>query len=145
MSFGSTVELHLKPSLAVIQLFSSLHIAVLMALLLLNPTKLLMAISVLGVGLSWWFFRCNPALGFGARAIHRVIWHPDGSFTLATSSGRQVSATLQPSSIVTAVFMVLRFKISAGKAVDRVIFAKELDAETLRQLRGRLSVHRFSE
>lgn len=91
------------------------------------------------IGFSWLNLRRHPALGFGPRALARLTWHSDGSWTLHDASDRKAEAELDDSSLTHAPLLVLNFKLKNGGRRARILLGDELEPEQLRRLRARLS------
>ncbi len=114
--------------------------ALLLALLMasgLPPVPMLVLLA--GVAGSWVWLRRHPVLGFGPKAITRLIWHADDSWTAECADGSRSDGELAPDSIVQPSMLVLRLKTGEGRSLSRLILGDELDAESLRRLRARLS------
>lgn len=136
-----TIDLTLRQSLLGLQWGVVIHagLAVLLMASSLPDTPTLVALA--GLAASWLLLRRNPALGFGPRALTRLIWHDDGSWRLQRADGRSFSASLSPRSVVTHRVLVLRFVPDDGRAaMTRLILGDETDADGLRRLRARLLV-----
>lgn len=88
------------------------------------------------VALSWWYVRRHPALGFGPRALTRLVAHEDGDWLLENAAGAQAHARLAPRSVVAGQVMVLTFRLANGKLRSRVLFGDEAGEEALRKLRA---------
>lgn len=116
-----------------------LHLLCLVLLLAAQPPPLFLLGLAALFGASWIWTRRHPALGFGPRAIVRLVWHADGGWTLHRADGAQIDAEMLSDSIVRGVCLVLRFKTAAGGAVTRLVCGDELSAESQRRLRARLS------
>ena len=148
MRFADTVELALKPSLGLLRWVMLLHVVPLVLLPLAVPPGLPMLLLAAGFGLSWWWLRRHPALGFGPRAIGRITWHAEGGFTLHTAGGERIEATLRPDSSRWPGLLVLRFDLlqegrpprpSGPRTLTRLIANADAEAAPLWHLRARLA------
>ncbi|HEY1075758.1 MAG TPA: protein YgfX [Fontimonas sp.] len=138
--FGTTLDLTLKPSVRAVLWAYGLHVLCLILLLLAQPPTSVMIGFAVAFGLSWFTLRRHPAFGYGPKALQRIVWHADGSWTLHRGSGQTAEAQLDPGSIVRGPLLLLRFRIEGAPRTARLITGDETDAEALRQLRARLSV-----
>lgn len=141
MNSGVTADIPLRPSVRGLTLLSMLHAAVLVLLLFSMPEGEGLVVVALLVGLSWVLMRRHPALGFGKRALRRVVAHADGRWHVDQGSGL-VSATLHPMSAVGGRIPVLRFRLPEGRSAVRVLLGDECTAEQYRQLRAELAAAR---
>lgn len=139
-SFESTVDLTLRTSMRALRWAFGLHALCLVLLMLAEPPRMALIGLAALIGLSWLFTRRHAALGFGPKAIQRMVWHADGRWTLYRGKGAAVDAELAPDSIVRGSMLLLRFRIDGEPAASRLILGDELPEESLRQLRARLSV-----
>ena len=140
MSFSSTVDVALRPSVSLLKIGSTLHILPLAALpFAMQPGPVMVALITAFAG-SWFWLRRNPALGFGPKALVRLTWHADGTWTVHDASGQQQAATLLGNSLRHPRLLVLRFRVADGKTRTRLLGGDEADADLLRRLRARLSV-----
>lgn len=140
MSSAPIVELQLKPSLKLLKVVSTLHIlplAVLPFAMQPGPAMWLLIAAFAG---SWFWLRRHPAFGYGPRALVRLTWHADDSWTLHESGGVQHSAQLKGDSSRHPQWLVLRYALKGGGTRTRLIAGDETDAESLRRLKARLSV-----
>ncbi|WP_154654793.1 protein YgfX [Solimonas variicoloris] len=138
-SFASTVDLRLRPSLGALRVIFAVHVAALGLLPLAMRPGWPLVVLVAAFGVSWFWLRHHPALGFGPRAITRLVWHADGGWSLFRGE-REMRAELQPDSLVHPWLMVLNFRDPQGRRCARVIAGGETEAEPLRRLRARLKV-----
>ncbi|MEK6805562.1 MAG: protein YgfX [Pseudomonadota bacterium] len=139
MSFDATLDLTPRPSIRALMMGSLLHLAVGAALpFAMEPGWPMGAIAAL-IGLSWVSLRRHPALGLGLRALTRLTWHTDGSWTLHEASGQKIEAELDGSSLVHSRWMVLNFKLRTGGRKTRILVGDELESDQMRRLRARLS------
>lgn len=144
MSFETTVDLSLVPSVKLLKLVSTLHILPLAALpFAMQPGPAMWAL-IAAFGGSWFWLRRHAALGFGKTALVRLTWHADDSWTLHQADGVQHTASLKPDSTVHPSLLILRYTLKGGGARTRLLAGDELDAENLRRLRARLTVWRPS-
>ncbi|MDP3856326.1 MAG: hypothetical protein Q8Q73_01045 [Stagnimonas sp.] len=140
MSFETTVDVRLQPSLRLLKWVSTLHILPLATLpFAMQPGPAMWAL-IAGFGGSWLWLRRHPALGFGNQALLRLTWNADGSWTVSDARGQPQAATLQDDSLRHARLLVLRFRLASGGTRTRLIAGDEADPELLRRLRARLSV-----
>ena len=137
-SFAATIDVKLKPSMRGLQWVFVLHI-VPVALLpfALEPGPVL-GVAVGAFALSWLWLRRHPALGFGKRALMRLVWNADGTWLVEDAEERKSSAQLLPSTYVHPRLIALNFKLGSGARRTRLILGDEADAEPLRRLRARL-------
>ncbi|MDP9140222.1 MAG: hypothetical protein M3O62_05435 [Pseudomonadota bacterium] len=138
--FGTTVDLPLRPSLRGLIWVYALHVACLILLLLAQPPTTVMVGFAAVFGVSWFSVRRHPLFGHGPKAIKRIVWHADGGWTLHRGNGQTAEAVLANESIVRGPVLLLRFSIDGAPSASRLICGDELPAESLRQLRARLSV-----
>ncbi len=139
MSFDATLDLTPRPSVRALMWALALHSLVMVALLFaMEPGWPMAAIAGL-VGLSWLGLRRHPALGFGPRALTRLTWHADGSWTLHETSGKKLEAELDGSSLIHSLLLVLNFKLKTGGRRTRIFMGDELEPDQMRRLRARLS------
>ncbi|WP_157622876.1 protein YgfX [Solimonas soli] len=136
-SFASTVDLRLRPSLRALRVIFIVHVLCIGLLPLAMQPGIAMLALAGGFAASWFWLRRHPALGFGPRAITRLVWHADGSWNLFFGD-KTGKAELLPHSLVHAWLLVLDFRADNGRRYTRVIAGGEADAEPLRRLRARL-------
>lgn len=140
MSFATTVDVTLQPSIRLLKWVSTLHIVPLAALpFAMQPGPAMWAL-IAAFGGSWLWLRRHPALGLGRKALVRLIWSADGSWTVRDAAGRQLGAELLGDSVRHPRLLVLRFRLADGGTRTRLIAGDEADPELLRRLRARLSV-----
>lgn len=140
MSFETTVDLRLRPSVRLLKWISTLHMVPLAVLpFAMQPGPALWALIAAFAG-SWFWLRRHPSLGFGKRAVVRIIWGADDSWTLIQADGSQHAALLRPDSTRHPNLLVLRYAIKGAGSCTRLIAGDELEPESLRHLRARLSV-----
>jgi toxin CptA len=137
-SFDATIDLKLKPSMRGLQWIFILHIVPVALLPFALKTGPVLATTVALFALSWLWLRRHPAIGFGKRALKRILWNADGTWLLEDDEGRKSEAVLLPSTYVHPRLMVLNFKLNIGTKRTRVILGDEADPELLRRLRARL-------
>lgn len=140
MSFETTVDLSLRPSLRLLKWVSTLHVLPLAALPFAMQTGPAMWALIAGFGGSWLWLRRHPVLGLGRKALVRLIWNADGSWTVRDAAGQQQSAELRGDSVRHPRLLVLRFRLADGGTRTRLIAGDEADPELLRRLRARLSM-----
>ncbi|WP_169577480.1 protein YgfX [Sinimarinibacterium sp. CAU 1509] len=139
-SFASTVDLSLRPSFRALRWLFGLH-ALMLALLMASglPTAPMLTLLAAIAG-SWLWLRRHPSLGFGPQAVTRLIWHADGSWTAVHANGAQSEVELAEDSIVHSSLLLLRLRHAGRRrSISRLILGDELDGESLRRLRARLS------
>lgn len=140
MSSATTVDLRLVPSVKLLKLVSTLHILPLAALpFAMQPGPAMWAL-IAAFGSSWFWLRRHAALGFGKTALVRLTWHADDSWAVHQADGAQHTASLKPDSTVHPSLLILRYALKDGGTRTRLVAGDELDAESLRRLRARLSV-----
>lgn len=134
-----TVDLPLRPSMRALRIAFVLHLSCLALLIAAQPPTLPLVALASAVGASWLWVRRHAAFGFGTRALVRLVWHGDGSWTLHRADGAQLQAQLLGDSIVRGPWLVLRFGADGAARGLRLICGDELSEESLRRLRARLS------
>lgn len=140
MSFANTVDLTLQPSVRLLKWVSTLHILPLAALpFAMQPGPAMWAL-IAAFGGSWLWLRRHPALGFGKKALLRLVWNADSSWTLHDAVGTQHMAELRSDSVRHPQLLVLRFRLADGTTRTRLIAGDETAPDALRRLRARLSV-----
>lgn len=137
-SYDATVDIALKPSLRGLMVLSLTHALALVILLAAMPDGPGMAVAGLVVAASWLYTRRHPALGFGRRAVQRLLWRGDGDWQASFGDGTLHAAELAPSSVIAGPVPVLRFRIR-GRRASRVLFGDEASPEAIRCLRARLA------
>ncbi|NKF21789.1 protein YgfX [Solimonas marina] len=136
--FAATVDLKLRPSFRALRLIFVLHIVCIGLLPFAMPSGWPMLVLVAAFAGSWFWLRRHPALGYGPRAIERVIWHADGQWTIFVG-GREARATLDGRSVIHRRLLVLNFRSEAsGRRYARLITSADAAPEPLRRLRARL-------
>lgn len=98
------------------------------------PPLLLAAV----VGASWFYLRHHAALGFGRRALTRIIAYADGEWMVEDAAGRQQSARLTSSMVVWGTLMLLNFRLADGRRRSRLLVGDEAPKAPLRRLRAHL-------
>ena len=117
----------------------ALHLLCFALLLAAQPPIVpMLALTAVFAG-SWAWVRRHAALGLGAHAWTRLIWHAEGGWTLHRADARLAEAELLPDSIVRPSVIVLRFRLQDGRSTVRILLGDELPPEALRRLRARLS------
>lgn len=140
MSSATTVDLQLRPSLQLLKIVSTLHMLPLAVLpFAMQPGPAMWALIAAFAG-SWFWLRRHAAFGYGQRALVRLTWHADDSWTLHEASGAQHSAQLKGDSSRHPQVLVLRYALKNGGSRTRLIAGDETDAESLRRLKARLAV-----
>lgn len=140
MSFATTVDLRLQPSVQLLKWISTLHILPLAALpFAMQPGPAMWAL-IAAFGGSWLRLRRHPALGFGRKALLRLVWTAEGEWTVHDAAGVQHGAELLADSVRHPQLLVLRFRLADGSIRTRLIAGDETAPDALRRLRARLSV-----
>ena len=140
--FDSTIDLAPRASLRALTLLFWLHVAVLAGLMIaLSPGPAMAGLAALSA-LSWLWTRRHPAFGFGPRALTRLTWHADGTWTVHNAAGASSTAELLGNTLVHEYLLVLNFQFQDGRRRTRALLGDELDTELLRRLRGRLRLER---
>ncbi len=139
-SFDATIDLAPRPSLRALQVLFWLHVAPLGLMLIALEPGWGMAGLAFALGASWLWLRRHPAFGFGNKALTRLTWHQDGSWTLHPAGGGTLQGRLAGNSLVHARLIVLNFQLTQGGRCSRVLLGDELEPELLRRLRARLRV-----
>lgn len=137
-SFEATIDLKLKPSMRGLQWIFVLHIIPVGVLPFAAKPGPQLAMLVGAFAISWLWLRRHPALGFGKRALKRLLWNADGSWLVEDHEGRRSEAQLLPSTYVRPRLMVLNFVLNSGGKRTRILLGDEADPEILRRLRARL-------
>jgi toxin CptA len=131
-------DVALKPSVRALQIAFWLHV-VPAALLPFAVQERLPALAILALILvSWMLVRRHAALGFGPKAIARVLARQDGTWWVERANGQGEDVQLLADSVATGWLLVLRFRRDDGTRLTRVILGDECDADALRRLRVRL-------
>ena len=138
--FDATIDLAPRASLRALTLLFWLHTAALVGMLLaLRSGPVLAAFAAL-VALSWIWTRRHPVFGFGPRALTRLTWHREGSWTLHDASGASHEAELLGNSLIHDWLLVLNFRLKSGGSRSRALVGDELEPEQFRRLRARLKL-----
>lgn len=140
MSSATTVELQLQPSLKLLKIVSTLHMLPLAVLPFAMQPGLAMWVLIAAFAGSWFWLRRHAAFGYGKRALVRLSWHADDSWTVHEASGVQHSAQLKGDSSRHPQVLVLRYALKDGGTRTRLIAGDETDTESLRRLKARLAV-----
>jgi toxin CptA len=136
--FSDTLDLSLRASAGAVRWLAGLHaIAIGLTMLAEPPRWAGLAMAALFIA-SWAGLRRHPAFGYGPRALVRLIWHADNSWTLEDAGGRQQEAELSGRSLVQPWLLVLDFRLKDGGRRSRLLLGDELGQEPLRRLRARL-------
>lgn len=138
-SFDATIDLAPRPSLRALQVLFWLHIVPLGLMLIALEPGLAMAVPAGALGASWLWLRRHPAFGFGRKALARLTWHQDGSWTLHPADGGTLEGRLAGNSLIHARLIVLNFELKQGGRRSRVLLGDELEPDLLRRLRARLA------
>jgi len=142
--FNATIDLAPRPSLRALAFLFWLHSGILVLALVALPPGPPMAILALFAGVSWFWTRRHSVFGHGRRALTRLTWHADGSWTVHDAAGAH-DAELRGSSLVHDTLLVLNFRLKFGGRRSRALLGDEVDAESLRRLRARLRMVRIRE
>lgn len=133
-----TVELNPRPGYGALRVALLLHILPLAAMpLLFGSGGWLLLLLAGAVGASWLFVRRHSALGFGPRALVRIVAETDGGWRLEDAAQRRYSATLETGCLLSQL-VVLSFRLDNGRRRQRLLLGDEVDKESLRRLRVRL-------
>jgi len=89
------------------------------------------------IGLSWLTVRRQSVLGFGPRALTRIVAHGDGSWTVEDAAARRYAAELTGGCLLSRL-VVLEFRLDNGRRRRRLLLGDEVDAHSLRRLRARM-------
>ncbi len=138
-SFDATIDLAPRPSTRALQFLFWLHVLPLALMLAALPPGPAMAALAGALGVSWLWLRRHPVFGFGSKALTRLTWHQDGSWTLHDASGARFDAALLGSSLVHRQLIVLNFALKQRGHRSRALLGDELEPELLRCLRARLN------
>ncbi|MGH8029792.1 MAG: protein YgfX [Arenimonas sp.] len=151
--FDATIDLAPRPSLRALAILFWLHTAILALALVALPPGPPLALLAAAVAVSWFLTRRHPVFGHGRRALTRLTWHADGTWTLHDAAGARFEGELQGSSLVHDWLLVLNFRLEGDgrppglesgprhsrKALrTRALLGDEIDAQALRRLRVRL-------
>lgn len=139
-SSAVVTELALQPSYRALHFLLPLHAAPLAAIPLFYRGEavwppLLLAVVV---GASWLYVRRHPALGFGRRALVRILAHEDGEWMLEDGDGEHHAARLASGTVVLSRFLVLNFKLRDGGRRTRLLLGDEAEEQPLHRLRAYL-------
>lgn len=138
-SFGATVDLTLRPSIRGLQALFFLHGIPVAALPFAMAPGLPMLGLLLAFAGSWLWLRRHRALGYGPRALTRIVWHASGGWTVYNEAGKSADAELLPGSFRHPAILVLNFRLPDGSKRTRVLLGDEAPEEPLRRLRARLA------
>lgn len=139
MSFETTVDVSLRPSLKLLKWLSTLHVLPLALIPFAMQPGLPMALLIAALALSWFSLRRHAVFGFGRRALRRLVWQADGRWSVYEAADRPLSAELETGSLRHPRLLLLRFRLEGGGHRTRLIGGDEADPELLRRLRARLS------
>ena len=140
MSFETTVDVPLRPSLRLLQWLSTLHVVPLALIPFAMQPGLAMTLLIGALALSWFSLRRQAAFGFGRRALRRLVWHADGRWSVYDAGAQPLVAELEPGGLRYPSLLLLRFRLEGGGRRTRLIGGDEADPELLRRLRARLSL-----
>lgn len=130
------LTIHLRPSWQLAIMFSCVHVACIIIILLLDISILLEAIGVLLLGLSLIYYIRMYALLTSPNAIASLYLSDHSSCKTQTRSGQQQRWCIQGSSFVTSYLTVL--SLGSNESVfarSIVILPDSIDTEQFRQLR----------
>ncbi len=133
-----TIELKPQPSYGALRGLLALHAVPLACIPLLLDDGWLILVLAGAVSASWLYVRRRPALGFGPRALTRLMLHGDGGWILEDGTDMRQSAELLGSSRVLANIVILNFRLERGGRRSRILFGDEVGAGSMRRLRSRL-------
>lgn len=139
MSFETTVDVSLRPSLKLLKWLSTLHVLPLALIPFAMQPGLPMALLIAALALSWFSLRRHAVFGYGRRALRRLVWQADGRWSVYEAADRPLSAELETGSLRHPRLLLLRFRLDGGGHRTRLIGGDEADPELLRRLRARLS------
>jgi toxin CptA len=139
LSFETTVDVSLRPSLRLLKWLSTLHVLPLALIPFAMSPGLPMALLIGALALSWFTLRRHAAFGFGRRALRRLVWNADGRWTVYELADRPLTAELAAGGLRHPQLLLLRFRLDGGGHRTRLIGGDEADPELLRRLRARLS------
>lgn len=139
MSFETTVDVSLRPSLRLLQWLSTLHVLPLALIPFAMQPGVPMALLIAALALSWFVLRRHAVFGYGRRALRRLVWQADGRWTVYDASNQPLAAELETGSLRHPRLLLLRFRLESGGHRTRLIGGDEADPELLRRLRARLS------
>jgi hypothetical protein len=142
---GTTLDLRLRPGVLLLQWLTLLHALPAAALPLAGIDGWPALCAAAAIAASWFHVRRHPALGFGPRAITRLILHADGQWALQIGAAPSDAVTPEPlpaellaGSVLWRRLIVLRFRLPDGRRRDRVLLGGETADEPLARLRARL-------
>lgn len=97
-------------------------------------------LMLLPVALSLGYQLYAQVLRRAAWSIRSATWQADGRWLITLTSGRELEATLSPSTFVSLPLIVLNLRLSRlhGRALP--LFSDALDPDQLRRLRQRLRI-----
>jgi hypothetical protein len=139
-SFASTVDLALRPSVRAHAWLFALHAVPLAALPFAMPSGVAMIGVACVLGASWLWLRRHPVFGYGPKALRRIVWRADGSWSVTLAGAREAcEATLRGDSTMWSAAIVLNFDLQPAGRATRILLGDEADPEVLRRLRARLA------
>jgi toxin CptA len=137
-AFSTSLDLSPRPSVRAVVVLSLLHMsAVVLIVMARLPQWASLAMALLLLA-SWFTLRRHPAFGYGPRALHHLILHAAGGWTVESAKEGREDAELLGGSVVQSWIIVLNFRLKSGRRRSRVLVGDELEADTLRRLRARL-------
>lgn len=142
---ASTIDLSPRPSVGALKWVFALHAVPLCLAMFAMPPGIPAMLVAMGFGISWLWLRRHPALGFGPRALVRMVWHAEGRWTIYNAGGNHADAELMRGSYVHPRLLVLSFRLPSGKRRTRILLGDEVSADLLRRLRARLSTSENGE
>ena len=133
-----TLDVTLRPSRRALNWVYLLHFVPLLLLAVSMRGGATMMLIAAAFAVSWWWLRRHAVIGFGPRAIVRLVWQPTTGWQIHDASGRAQRAALIKSSTVGRSIIVMNFKPKGSPMRTRALFGGELADEPLRKLRARL-------
>ena len=73
-------------------------------------------------------------------SIRSVLWQPDGTWRINLVSGREIEATLSPSTFVSVPLVVLNLRLGRLRRRGLPLFSDALNPDQHRRLRQRLRI-----
>lgn len=140
-SFDATIDLRPRPATGAVRGLLAFYVLAAGLLLAAEPPQTLGLVLSCGLLLSWFGLRRHPALGFGPRALTRLIWHGGSarwSLESGLGTGTRIEATLAPSTLVTRHLLLLNFRFADGRRRSRALFGSDVDPDSFRRLQARL-------
>lgn len=123
-----------------LRMIFALHVLCIGLLPFAVPSGWPMLALLAAFAVSWLSLRRHPALGFGPRALTRIVYHADGGWSIYSGT-RERRVELMRGSLVHRRLLVLCFRdVEGRRRAARVIAGDEVSEDQLRRLRARLSV-----